>query len=84
MQDAAAALERSHAGVLACLGALRRRSPGYPSAAGPPRGMGGGHARIVTPLMLRALVQNCQVCSLMWYSVAQHVQVAFRRTCSPV
>ena len=64
MQDAAAALERSHASVLACQGALRRRSPGYPSAASPPCGTGSGHARIVTPLMLRALVQKCQVCSL--------------------
>ena len=61
LQDAAAALERSHAGVLACQGALWRHSPGYTSADGLPRGPGGGHARILTPLMLRSLVENCQV-----------------------
>ena len=64
LQDAAAALERCHAGVLACQGELGWHSPGYPSAASPPRGTGGGPAGIVTPLMLRALVQNCQVRSL--------------------
>ena len=75
LQGAAVALERSHADVLACQGALRRHIPGYLPATGLPIGTGDDHAIIVTPLMLGALVQNCRVrglISLMTDAVSLH------------